>query len=131
MAAGSDSQARRGIGRTPPHGDPLDGEGPSVARLRARGREVRQEGRAFADATQGFVAEASELAREQLEERPYWVLGAAFAVGWILGGGVPPRAAKMAGDVAARAATSVLASRLAEAVASPSASGPAGEGDPD
>lgn len=126
----SDPHTTRGAGRTPPHGDALHRDGPSVARLRARGREVRQEGRAFADATQGLVSEASDLAREQLEERPYWVLGAAFAVGWILGGGVPPRAVRMAGDVATRATVSVLASRLAEAVSAPPPGGDDGTSDP-
>lgn len=100
---------------------------PSFTRLRDQGREMVEEAGAFADAAGGAAGEARELAREQLTTRPYWVLGAAFAVGWVLGGGVPPRAARMAADVATRAATHALASRVAAAVAGV---GAPPEGDP-
>lgn len=116
MAAQTDGKRR-----TPPHGDDTAprtdaGEGPSVARLRERGREVRDEGRAFADAAGGLAEEVQALARVQMRERPYWMLGAAFAAGWVLGGGVPPTAARLAGEAATRAATHALASRLARAM---------------
>lgn len=109
--------------RTPPHGDKgvphPRREPPSVERLRARGREVRDEGRALADATEGLAHEVQALAREQMHQRPYWMLGAAFAVGWVLGGGVPPTAVRVAGEAATRAATHTLATRLAHAFADP------------
>jgi hypothetical protein len=58
-------------------------------RLRDYGREVVQERDALVEAAQGAVSELSALVKENVEERPYTVLGAAFGVGLILGGGLP------------------------------------------
>ena len=41
------------------------------------------------EAAQGAVSELSALVKEQVDERPYTVLGAAFGVGLVLGGGLP------------------------------------------
>jgi ElaB/YqjD/DUF883 family membrane-anchored ribosome-binding protein len=61
----------------------------AAERLRAYGREARQEGEAFLHATQGALREVDGLVREQLEARPYATLGTAFGFGVFLGGGLP------------------------------------------
>jgi ElaB/YqjD/DUF883 family membrane-anchored ribosome-binding protein len=60
-----------------------------AGRIRAYGREARQEGEAFLQATQGAVTELDSLVRGQLEARPYTTLGTAFGFGVFLGGGLP------------------------------------------
>jgi hypothetical protein len=58
-------------------------------RLRDYGREVVEERDALMEAAQGAVNELSALVKEQVDERPYTVLGAAFGLGLVLGGGIP------------------------------------------
>jgi hypothetical protein len=58
-------------------------------RLRDYGREVVEERDALMEAAQGAVGELSALVKEQVDERPYTVLGAAFGLGLVLGGGLP------------------------------------------
>ena len=92
----------------------------STERLRAYGREARDEGRAFLDAARGVVTEADQLARERLDATPLATLAVAFGFGVFLGGGLPFGAVLFAG----RAATGVLvrqfvAGALAEATTAP------------
>lgn len=79
------------------------GEAPraSTERLRARGREARDEGRAFVEASRGLVHEIDQLARERLDAAPFATLAVAFGVGVFLGGGVPLGAVRFAGRAAA------------------------------
>jgi hypothetical protein len=58
-------------------------------RLRDYGREVVEERDALVEAAQGAVSELSALVKEQVDERPYTVLGTAFGLGLLLGGGLP------------------------------------------
>jgi hypothetical protein len=58
-------------------------------KLRERGREVKAEGEALMEATQGAIQEMSNLVGRQLESRPYATLGTAFGFGLLLGGGLP------------------------------------------
>ena len=58
-------------------------------KLRDYGREVVEERDALMEAAQGAVNELSALVKEQVDERPYTVLGAAFGLGLVLGGGIP------------------------------------------
>ena len=53
------------------------------------GREVVEERDALLEAAQGAVSEFSALVKEQVDERPYTVLGTAFGLGLLLGGGLP------------------------------------------
>jgi hypothetical protein len=61
----------------------------STRKLRERGREVRAEGEALMEATQGALQEMNDLVERQLESRPYTTLGTAFGFGLLLGGGLP------------------------------------------
>jgi hypothetical protein len=58
-------------------------------RLRDYGREVVEERDALVEAAQGAVNELTALVKEQVDERPYTVLGTAFGLGLVLGGGIP------------------------------------------
>ena len=58
-------------------------------RIRDYGREALEERDALMEAAQGAVSELSALVKEQVDERPYTVLGAAFGLGLVLGGGIP------------------------------------------
>jgi ElaB/YqjD/DUF883 family membrane-anchored ribosome-binding protein len=66
-----------------------DGAATGTRKLRQRGREVRAEGEALMEATQGALQEMSDLVGRQLESRPYATLGTAFGFGLLLGGGLP------------------------------------------
>jgi hypothetical protein len=57
--------------------------------LRDYGRQVVEEREKLASAAQGAINELSELVKEQVDERPYTVLGTAFGLGLLLGGGLP------------------------------------------
>lgn len=58
-------------------------------RLREYGREVKEDRDAMVEAARGAVTELTDLAREQVTERPYTVLGSTFGLGLVLGGGLP------------------------------------------
>jgi hypothetical protein len=58
-------------------------------RLRDYGRDVVEGRDALTEAAQGAVTELTALVKEQLDERPYTVLGGAFGLGLVLGGGLP------------------------------------------
>ena len=82
--------------------------------LREHGRALREAAGELREAGQAALADAEGLARSGVRERPYTVLGAAFAVGWVLGGGVPVRLAALATSALGRAALGLAAARLAE-----------------
>jgi len=76
-------------------------EEPSIERLRAYGREAKDEGRAFLEAARGAITEADRLARERLEAAPLPTLAVAFGLGLFLGGGLPFGVVRFAGRAAA------------------------------
>jgi ElaB/YqjD/DUF883 family membrane-anchored ribosome-binding protein len=80
-------------------------------KLRERGREVRAEGEALMEATQGAIEEMSQLVGRQLESRPYATLGTAFGFGLLLGGGLPFGVVRFT----ARAAAGIFLSHVVEA----------------
>jgi hypothetical protein len=82
--------------------------------LREHGRALREAAGGFREATQQALADAESLARSGVQERPYTLLGVAFATGWVLGGGVPVRIASLATGAVGRAALGLAAARLAE-----------------
>lgn len=61
-------------------------------RVERRVRDIGADGRALADDVGALVREIRELVREPAAERPYLTSGACFALGYVLGGGVPPGA---------------------------------------
>jgi hypothetical protein len=91
------------------HGEELDFES-----LREHGRALREAAGGFREATQQALADAESMARSGVQERPYTLLGVAFATGWVLGGGVPVRIASLATGAVGRAALGLAAARLAE-----------------
>jgi hypothetical protein len=82
--------------------------------LREHGRALREAAGELREATQLALADAEGIARSGVRERPYTVLGIAFAAGWVLGGGVPVRLATLATGAVGRAAIGLAAARLAE-----------------
>jgi hypothetical protein len=82
--------------------------------LREHGRALREAAGGFREATQQALADAESMARSGVQERPYTLLGVAFATGWVLGGGVPVRIASLATGAVGRAALGLAAARLAE-----------------
>jgi hypothetical protein len=82
--------------------------------LREHGRALREAAGEFRNATQQALADAESMARSGVQERPYTMLGVAFAAGWVLGGGVPVRLATFATGAVGRAALGLAAARLAE-----------------
>jgi len=82
--------------------------------LREHGRALRDAAGEFREATQLALADAESMARSGVRERPYTMLGAAFAAGWVLGGGLPVRLASFATGAVGRAALGLAAARLAE-----------------
>ena len=82
-------------------------EGDARERLLRRGREMRDEGVALADAVRGAAQDLVELSRTQLERNLYLTLGSAFALGYVLGGGLPGVDAPVFADLASMAASGV------------------------
>lgn len=82
--------------------------------LRERAREIRHEGEALARSSRRAFEDIDALARDQMERRPYAALGAIFAAGYILGGGLPPRLMGFAFGIGARVAAMTLAGQLAK-----------------
>jgi hypothetical protein len=83
-------------------------------RIREHGREIREALDELADATKRALGDAEKAARSGVRTRPYATLGTAFAVGWVLGGGIPVRVATLATSALGRAALGLAAARLAE-----------------
>jgi hypothetical protein len=81
-------------------------------KLRDYGREVVEERDALMGAAQGAITELSEIVKEQVDERPYTVLGAAFGLGLVLGGGLPLGVL----GFTARAAAGIAARQMVESM---------------
>jgi hypothetical protein len=88
--------------------EPREAAAETARRIRDYGREARQEGEAFLQATRGVVGEVENAVREQLERRPLATLGAAFGFGLFLGGGLPFGVVRFA----SRAAAGMLVNQL-------------------
>ncbi len=86
-------------------GDPLEGLGERLAAQRRRVEEGLGEARAGTHAAGRELAQAS---RVQLERSPYWTLGAAFGLGWVLGGGLPAKTFTLAAGIGGRMLLSAL-----------------------
>lgn len=71
-------------------------------RLRRRSRELREEREALARTARGTRDDLERIARARLRERPYLTLGTAFAVGYVLGGGLPVGLAMAAAGMGVR-----------------------------
>jgi hypothetical protein len=82
--------------------------------LREHGRALRDAAGELREAGQQALADAESLARSGVREWPYAMLGAAFAAGWVLGGGLPVRLATLATGAVGRAALGLAAARLAD-----------------
>jgi len=92
---------------------PEEGNGPDghARGLREHGREMRAEGEALLQATQGVLREMNQVVGQQLETRPYATLGTAFGLGLVLGGGLPFAVVRFT----ARAAAGVFLRQVVEA----------------
>lgn len=124
MAAGERARAQEGgNGGSAGRG----GRDDATRRLREHGDELRREGAAMAASARGAAEELSRFTRGELERSPYLTLGATFALGFVLGGGVPPRLLVAVTALGARAA---MASLMRE-VASGAKTGFATSGDSD
>ncbi len=62
----------------------------SARELYEQTQRVRENIAEFGGAARRTVTEWEEVLRDQVTQRPYTVLGAAAAVGYVLGGGIPP-----------------------------------------
>jgi ElaB/YqjD/DUF883 family membrane-anchored ribosome-binding protein len=103
--------------RERPEAEPGQGKGRQEVdfeSLREHGRALRDAAGELREATQQALADAESIARSGVRERPYTMLGAAFAAGWVLGGGLPVRLASLATGAVGRAALGLAAARLAE-----------------
>jgi hypothetical protein len=82
--------------------------------LRAHRAEIRDASRELARSTRSTLSDIVLAWRLQAERNPYLSLGAAFAAGYVLGGGVPVRLVRFAVGTGARmAATMALREVLA------------------
>ena len=111
--SGRQAQGRRSEDSQEDAGRQQD-QGLDYESLREHGRALRVAAGDLREATQQALADAENMARSGVRERPYAVLGVAFAAGWVLGGGVPVRLATLATGAVGRAALGLAAARLAE-----------------
>lgn len=58
--------------------------------LHEQTQRVREDLAEFGESARKTMSQWEDVLREQLTRHPYGVLGAAAAVGYVLGGGVPP-----------------------------------------
>ena len=92
-------------------------------RIRDYGREALEERDALMEAAQGAVSEISALVKEQVDERPYTVLGAAFGLGLVLGGGIPLGIVGLGARAAAGIAMRQMVAGMVPGIAAGAASG--------
>ncbi len=110
MAAGGRARKREaGDGGSAGQGSPES----AARRLREHGDELRRGGAAMATSARGAAEELSRLTRAELERSPYLTVGATFALGFVLGGGVPPRLLVAVTALGARAAMASLMREVA------------------
>jgi hypothetical protein len=84
--------------------------------LREGVRALQHDSRELMTAIEQLSASASDALREQMDERPYAVLGAGLAAGYILGGGLSLRVAAILAAAAARAALMQVVARGARGI---------------
>jgi len=88
--------------------------GPLTERVRPIGESVRalqRDTRELLGAVEQLSSSAGDALREQIDERPYATLGAAFVTGYVLGGGLSLRLATMLAAAAARASVAQMLAR--------------------
>ena len=73
---------------------------------------LRESAEAFATSLQQAADQATEAVRDQLEKRPFVVLGVAAGVGYVLGGGLPTFLTRALVRIGLRAATTAAVGRL-------------------
>ncbi len=89
-----------------------NGEAPPV-RLLTHQRELREAARQLARAARATVEDVALVSRLQLERNPYVTIGSFFALGYVLGGGVPVRAVRFALGMGIRMGATVAMRELA------------------
>lgn len=99
------TQAHNGRGHDGAGRESLDALGD---RLSEHGKQLKKSLGEATDATRAASHELAEASRSQLRSSPYLTLGMAFGLGWILGGGIPPRAFTFAAGLGSRVALSML-----------------------
>jgi len=87
-------------------------DGSPVARLQRRGRRVRQDARALTSSVEQAVDEIESFLGTQMERRPYVTLATASAVGYVRGGGIPPRLTGLIIDMGTRVAIAFMVQRF-------------------
>ena len=79
------------------------------ARLRQHGEEIRRDGEALAQHVGAMIGDLEEEWGERAVERPYAVIGGCFALGYVLGGGLPAGFVRFAAGMASRMVFASLA----------------------
>jgi len=88
--------------------------GSATERIRPIGESVRalqRDTRDLLGAIEQVSSSAGEALLEQIDERPYATLGAAFVTGYVLGGGLSFRLATMLAAAAGRASVAHMLTR--------------------
>lgn len=93
-------------------------DGNRIARIQQKGQRVRREMSGFTAEVEGAFGDLERVVRDQLEQRPYATLGAASALGYVLGGGVPVVLGRMLFGMGGRLAFVMMAQRLREGFSS-------------
>lgn len=86
---------------------------PNGRRVLERARHARDEAADLAAAVEDVLNESRAYLTGLLERRPYATLAAGFGVGYVLGGGIPPRAMRLLMDIGTKVAISMLVRELA------------------
>lgn len=76
--------------------------------------DVREEAQDLATSLTELTREVSGVVKEQLDQRPYAVLGVAAACGYVLGGGLPSRITRAGLGIGARMAMGMLVRQFVE-----------------
>lgn len=90
----------------------------SVRSLRTHRREMRDATTQLTRSTRATLDDISLAWKLQAEKNPYLSLGAVFAAGYVLGGGIPVAAVRLALGVGARMALSMAVRELIEGATS-------------
>lgn len=76
--------------------------------------DVKEEAQDLATSMAELTKEVSCVLKDQLEQRPYAVLGVAAAFGYVLGGGLPSRITRTGLGIAARIGMGMLVRQVVE-----------------
>lgn len=96
------------------NGEDADGGG-----FWAHQRELRDAGRQLGRAARTACEDVSEVCRRQLDRNPYLTLGSIFGIGYVLGGGIPAGAVRLALGIGLRVGATVAVRELAERARAP------------